>query len=555
MDLASHVREFGQIFDLYIARKRDSRGNRFGFLSLLDVKDKVELLRNLRNIRMGNNKLWFNVARFILEDGEVNRHKDDPVKNQSYLFGNGGNVFQGSKFEPGEMSFKNMLVGKSLKIDDNAIGFSGLHGCAIVGRMVDVEAMRSVYLFLHNVCPGSGNVQYLGGLDLLISFNNPDLANRVLEAAKKETVWFSSVCMWTGQALSYERLAWLKVTGVPLHLFNNGIFNSVGGLFGKVVSKASKLDSDVDLSFDYVGILAGDGSKISEEIVMEWKNRKFRVWINEELGDWTPDFYPVLMHTDQSKDNEAPVDVQAATGAHGVEETAESAMAEDTPELSPVHVAGDVEKGNAENVVLERIDDEIIVDINCQSNNNVDINCQSNNNVEEVFSEFIPAEKFDFENQGLEASHSDCNNKVVKRKKCKKSDLGRSSNNYTSSNESLRVVKKPKQKKSDMFGLNGLLGISDSESSSDEESIEEAQVSSIDLNSRPTEVQHSDCSTPFVAVAADQEKLEGDDEFTLKRKEIKATKSMGIKLGINLEHQDNLIMEAIVDEGVQKGNK
>ena len=73
-DLASHVRQFGKIFGIYIARKRDKRGNRFGFISILDVKNLNELLKDLRRIRIGEDHLWFSMARFVLEDGEINNN-------------------------------------------------------------------------------------------------------------------------------------------------------------------------------------------------------------------------------------------------------------------------------------------------------------------------------------------------------------------------------------------------------------------------------------------------------------------------------------------------
>ena len=71
-DLAGFVRELGNIFDIYIARKRDRFGNRFGFISMLDVKNSVDLANALSSIRMGDYRLKCNVARFTLEDGEIN---------------------------------------------------------------------------------------------------------------------------------------------------------------------------------------------------------------------------------------------------------------------------------------------------------------------------------------------------------------------------------------------------------------------------------------------------------------------------------------------------
>ena len=74
-DLAKEIRNFGNIFDIYVARKRDKVGRRFAFVSLLDVKDRGEMEKVLSAIQLGDYKIKVNVARFVLEEGEVNERK------------------------------------------------------------------------------------------------------------------------------------------------------------------------------------------------------------------------------------------------------------------------------------------------------------------------------------------------------------------------------------------------------------------------------------------------------------------------------------------------
>ncbi|PWA63811.1 nucleotide-binding alpha-beta plait domain-containing protein [Artemisia annua] len=108
-DLAGVVREFGIIFDIYIARKRDRNGNSFGFVSLLDVKDRVETERKLSGVRLGDFRLRFNVARFVLEEGEV----DTSCTGRDRMHGNNRNSTLPRRSMPNHgVSFKEMLVGK-----------------------------------------------------------------------------------------------------------------------------------------------------------------------------------------------------------------------------------------------------------------------------------------------------------------------------------------------------------------------------------------------------------------------------------------------------------
>ncbi|KAJ0682025.1 putative RNA recognition motif domain, nucleotide-binding alpha-beta plait domain superfamily [Helianthus annuus] len=275
-DLASFIRPFGQIFDLYIARKRDKNGNHFGFISMLDIKDKDDLLRNLRNIHMGNCKLWFNIARFVLEDGEINSFKEDrPVRddgrNKRPVEDKGKTEIKIGTSDVGDRSFKDMLVGKSIYVDSNVNGFASMHGHAVVARFTSLSALKN-------------------GVEVLISFSDATKAFDFVQAAVLHMDRFTNIALWEGQSLGFERLAWLKVQGIPLHLLTNEIIDSVGGLFGRIVHGATRSENDLDLSVEFVAVLVGDGKRISEEIVINWRDRKFRVWVSEEHGAWIPEF-------------------------------------------------------------------------------------------------------------------------------------------------------------------------------------------------------------------------------------------------------------------------
>ncbi|KAJ0457352.1 hypothetical protein HanIR_Chr15g0772731 [Helianthus annuus] len=101
--------------------------------------------------------------------------------------------------------------------------------------------------------------------------------------------WFSSLDMWAGQSMQYERVAWLKFHGVPLHLAENKVFDDAAGLFGKVIHNSQLSSSDKDLSVNYVGILVDHGKRIEDVVTLKWKNKRFKVWITEDRDEWVPD--------------------------------------------------------------------------------------------------------------------------------------------------------------------------------------------------------------------------------------------------------------------------
>ncbi|KAM0068793.1 putative RNA recognition motif domain, nucleotide-binding alpha-beta plait domain superfamily [Helianthus debilis subsp. tardiflorus] len=455
-DLATQVRSYGQIFDLYIARKKDKGGNRFGFVSMLDVKNKDELLKNLRGIRMGDCKLWFNIARFVLEDGEINsgggNHLPDmnnKMKNKDSASNSRAN--RGGT-DTGSRSFRDLLTGKSIDIDSHVNAFSTVHERALVARMVDVDALKNIYVILKSICPGFGMVQYLGGLDVLVTFEDSNTALVFRDIAISMKDRFLDIIVWRGQSLSSERLAWIKVQGIPLHLLSNQVIDMIGSSVGKVVHKGNMSETDRDLSFAYVAALVGDGKRISEEITLNWKNQKFRISVTEELGVWVPDFINVneARETEGSKD-----DGMAEEDCLEDEETSD-----DQSEMSPeghddVIAIGELTRKETVEGTIKGIDDSQSLPFK-----------ENNSNVSKVLEDFIPAANFDFDQSFGNSQNSPSNSKVVKRKKCKKAEVGRSSQFYTSSNESKKIIKKAKND-DDIFGLNSMLGLNDNDPSID----------------------------------------------------------------------------------------
>ncbi|KAJ0809125.1 putative RNA recognition motif domain, nucleotide-binding alpha-beta plait domain superfamily [Helianthus annuus] len=305
-DPSYFIRSYGDIYDLYIARKRDKAGNRFGFVSFLDVKDNRDLVRQICNTRIGDCWLKANIARFTLEEGEIgpeldnSKRKPDSRENAARKEERPP-TRAASSFFNGTRSYSDTLTGrqgplkdvKTVIVDNQANAFRGLHGKALVARMIDLEALKSIYLILNDICPGLGRVQYLGGLSVLISFEDNIMTSLVLEAARGVIGRFSSVDYWEGQNFGYDHLAWLKVMGITLHLITDEVIDVVGSIFGKVAHRAKRSNSDGDLSYDYIGVLVGDGKRIGEEVTLLWRDRKFNIWVSEESGEWVPEFYQV----------------------------------------------------------------------------------------------------------------------------------------------------------------------------------------------------------------------------------------------------------------------
>ncbi|MFS8003872.1 putative reverse transcriptase domain, fatty acid desaturase domain, acyl-CoA desaturase [Helianthus anomalus] len=111
--------------------------------------------------------------------------------------------------------------------------------------------------------------------------NVEDLKNQAFYRIKLE--------LWGGQSLPFERVAWLKIHGVPLHILDSDTLARTGEMFGKVLHVPRPSEVDQDLSIFRVGILVGDSVRIREVVSLKWKDRVYRVWVEEESEDFIPD--------------------------------------------------------------------------------------------------------------------------------------------------------------------------------------------------------------------------------------------------------------------------
>ncbi|KAF5797839.1 hypothetical protein HanRHA438_Chr07g0296081 [Helianthus annuus] len=157
------------------------------------------------------------------------------------------------------------------------MAFNDVIGVAVVGRAVDLETLVDMDRLLKIAKISYVRIQFLGGLSVLISFSEEESASKFIDSRGLWGPWFSKLEAWKGQSLPLERVAWLKMHGIPLHLLDVEVLMQVGELFGKVLHTPKSVDEDLDLSFVTVGVLAGEAARIREMVTLNWKGRSFRV--------------------------------------------------------------------------------------------------------------------------------------------------------------------------------------------------------------------------------------------------------------------------------------
>lgn len=86
----------------------------------------------------------------------------------------------------------------------------------------------------------------------------------------------------------FDRIAWIKIVGVPVKLWNEENFSRIASEFGKVAAPVEILPSIQDLTMGNVCILTGSKRRINDEVLVESNRNILKVGVIESEYDWSP---------------------------------------------------------------------------------------------------------------------------------------------------------------------------------------------------------------------------------------------------------------------------
>ncbi|KAI3775083.1 hypothetical protein L1987_49651 [Smallanthus sonchifolius] len=104
---------------------------------------------------------------------------------------------------------------------------------SVVGKTVDLAQLCGLHESLSNGGIKVRNMRYLGGLHVLLTFKEYSEANDLVKDKHKWSKVFSNLEIWTSQDYAYERIVWLKIHGVPAHLWESQVFDKIVGSVGE----------------------------------------------------------------------------------------------------------------------------------------------------------------------------------------------------------------------------------------------------------------------------------------------------------------------------------
>ncbi|KAM0026466.1 putative RNA recognition motif domain, nucleotide-binding alpha-beta plait domain superfamily [Helianthus debilis subsp. tardiflorus] len=124
-ELRKGLEGYGVISGTYVAKKRDKLGNKFGFVSFVEVKDRGVLEKSLSGVKLGDTKLKINLAKFALENSGLPDQQEVKKNGQNFpIQAEKGRIFKSRD----SRSFRDVL-GSSKATEDVCVAPVGPRGC------------------------------------------------------------------------------------------------------------------------------------------------------------------------------------------------------------------------------------------------------------------------------------------------------------------------------------------------------------------------------------------------------------------------------------------
>jgi len=279
---------------VFISRKLNRWGNRFGFVRFCDVKNISKLEAELDSIRIGSMKLYVNLPRYRKHGGYYHTQFVPQVPRAMPKVQQGKIVKQwrvktsNQKQEKRINSKRNSQTSKNewkgriistqpLKLpwlEDNWVGI-----------LRDYMSMELLHEELLQDGLGSIRVRYLGDKQVLLSCQDGVKISDIVKISKESLgSIFETIKPWDGGMAVGNKEVWTRCRGIPLFLWTVDCFRKVLDTVGTLVDvdEATLNWECVEFARLKVRLAVASKVQICEEI---WINdRVYQIYVEEEYS-------------------------------------------------------------------------------------------------------------------------------------------------------------------------------------------------------------------------------------------------------------------------------
>ncbi|KAK9049979.1 hypothetical protein SSX86_031045 [Deinandra increscens subsp. villosa] len=296
-------KEFGELADAYVPGRRDRRGkgNFFAFVNYANVKDITALQDSLNMVKIGNSIVSVNTTKYDRNKMPITHTA--PARPKAVhipLAAQKGKGFANQQWVriTDGVSFRDKVIGNSsassslgepIKIIEDADSFGNKWGDkTLVGEANGLKSLHVVHVKLKSVLPKGSSLRYAGGLRMYITFGNSQDLESFLNNKEVWGAWFFSMARWSRVGMVMDRIAWVSISGVPLHLWQSNTFERIGNEFGRILAMIHIDWNQWDMAQGKMVILVNSGRVIDDVKLISCGTEVYEIRISETISDWKP---------------------------------------------------------------------------------------------------------------------------------------------------------------------------------------------------------------------------------------------------------------------------
>ncbi|CAJ2675194.1 unnamed protein product [Trifolium pratense] len=279
--------KFGRVGDVYIPKKVDKRGKRFGFVNFKVMEDLRELESLLNDVWIGTYKLRINRARFSKAD--VGSKPAEGGRGSS-SGGKGGFISSGNSFRTALQGRNEQCLGGTKGNREEVMEVPLEDGdflkelsesyVGVLKYAMDVSRIKTT-IYMEGLQDIS--VREMGGGMVLLHCAKEEVLKRLItDKADWVQFYFKDCHPWSQEIVAVKREVWVQVHGIPLHIWGERFFRMVAAKAGSFIDFDEATASRASFNLARIKICTSRRSLIDEELKISVQGAIFNVWMIEE---------------------------------------------------------------------------------------------------------------------------------------------------------------------------------------------------------------------------------------------------------------------------------
>ncbi|GKV09573.1 hypothetical protein SLEP1_g21054 [Rubroshorea leprosula] len=277
---------YGKVIDVFVPKKRDKWGKRFGFLHLLGVHNESQMVRRLNEIWIDSYKLRVKTAEDRSKErvkGTVTRGKTQHIVDRLVKPGQSYTQVTRQQNEKEEVASYQILKAKRSIEKDR-----------------DAESQEESMEFT----PTQDELKWLEGgrRRVLLTEKEPGYLIEFMNLNKELfDLWFVDIKPWDKEVQERSRLVWLRISGIPLKAWIDRCFKMIGESMGEVMMIHGDTKTKSILCEGRILVICSAEHKIVKQVSLKVEEQMYETQVIEEEWRSDPDWW--LSNDDQQKDD------------------------------------------------------------------------------------------------------------------------------------------------------------------------------------------------------------------------------------------------------------